>query len=381
VSGHGPDSGEDSEASGARASSRGKGSGELTLDFPRGRAARLAVFGAALGFPGLGAWLALLATGLLAGSLSGTAQVAVFALFALLALAASTLLPPALLRARQPRPARVTWDREGLVERDGAHVRTAIPWLGAQARVAHGERGRVVQVSDAEGRAITLAEPRAAPRWLAHRKACAADLGLLAGVLGEVDPGPEIAPDARDARRPTMGWQATLLTLAVGLVALPMMALVPDLRRVGPAFAALLVCILSAAPALRPLHELLELLAWQRLFERSEPATIEEGEGREALLRRADGTRVRIDLGPARHPDAWLATREGAQLFVVLPLAGWIPAVSRLDLGPPVEVTQVETEHERQARGETLRAAAIELSARAAAVLWWGAASLSPLWW
>ncbi|UJR86289.1 hypothetical protein [Sandaracinus amylolyticus] len=359
---------------------RGKGEGELSLGFPRGRLVRLGVLGALVGFPGLGLWVALLAPALLAHSLSEGALTALLAITAPLTFAISMLLPPMLQRARDPRPARVTWDREGITEHDGPTVRTAIRWLDARARVDETKRGRVLQITDREGRAITLATPDAAPRWLARRKACTPELDRLARVLVDVDAGPEIAPDARDARRPTMGPQVALLTIALGVIGLPLMWLVQDLRRVVPAFAALLVCILCAAPALRPLHELLDLLALGRRFERSDESTIEEGEGREAIVKRKDATWLRLDLGAARHPDVWLATRIETVLHAVLPLAGWVPSPQRLGIGPAIAVTDVETAHEREVRRELVRAASIELAVRGTAIVWWGIASLRPLW-
>ncbi|AKF10299.1 hypothetical protein [Sandaracinus amylolyticus] len=359
---------------------RGKGEGELSLDFPRGRIVRLGALGALLGFPGLGLWVALIPAALLASSLSDGALTALLAITAPLTFAISLLLPPMLQRARAPRPARVTWDREGITEHDGPHVRTAIRWLDARARIDDAERGRVLQITDRDGRAITLATPRAAPRWLARRKACTPELDRLARVLVDVETGPEIAPDARDARRPTMGPQVALLTVALAAIALPMMWLVPDLRRILPAFGALLVCILCAAPALRPLHELLDLLALGRRFERSDESTIEEGEGREAIVKRKEGTWLRLDLSAARHPDAWLATRVETLVHAVLPLAGWVPSPQRLGIGPAVAVTDIETAHEREVRRDLVRAASIELAARGAAVVWWAIASLRPLW-
>ena len=239
-----------------------------------------------------------------------------------------------------------------------------------------------MQITDVDGRAITIASEGATPRWLSRRKATAPDAALapLADVLVDLEPGPELAPDARDVRRPTMGPQVALVTLVLGLLGAPTMWLAGDMRHLVPAFAALVVCMLCAAPALRPVHELLELLAVGRRFDRSEEATIVHGEGTEALLRRRDGSLVRVDVAPARHPDALLATREGTVVHVVLPAAGWSPAASRVDLGPSVAAEDVETALDREARGELTRAARIELAARGAAVLWWGLASLSPIW-
>lgn len=364
------------------------GTGAIELDFPRGRALRLAIAGALLGFPGLGLWSAFLVPTLLARSLSEGAETALIALVLPITLAISIVLPPWLLRSRQPRAARVTWDRWGATEHDGAHVRTAIPWSAARARVETGGRGRVVQITDAEGRAITVAAQGATPRWLARRKASAPEASVeeLARALAERELGPPIEPDARDRRRPTMGPQAWSATLVIGVLGVAMLWVVEDLRHLAPAFVALIVCMLCAAPALRPLHELLDLLATARRFDRAEEATIEQAsdggaeDASEVVLRRKDGSLVRVDLAPARHPDARLATREGTLVHVALPESGWVPAVKIVDLGAAIAASAVETAHDREVRGELARAAGIELAVRALAVAWWGVASLSPVW-
>jgi hypothetical protein len=370
--------GEGDAADRAEAPRRRRGEGTLELDFPRGRATRLALAGALIGYPGFGVWVALLA-GTLLGDASDAITVAAVALLLVVALAVCIALPPWLQRLRQPRAAVMEWDRSGIVERDGAHVRTAILWDDASARIDTTPKGRLVQITDPDGRAITVAERRAAPRWLARRKASADDLGALVSALVNRPPGPEIAPDPRDARRPTMRPTVAVATVVVGLASIPLFASFPGLRVVVPAFAALLACILCALPTLRPVHEMLDLLAAGRRFDRAEEATIEEGEGASALLRRAKGGLVRVDLSRAAHPDVQLATRAEATVWVVLPHAGWVPATSRVDVGPPVEVEAIETAHERAVRGELVRAVAIELCARGAAVGFWGAASLAPV--
>jgi hypothetical protein len=352
--------------------------GALELRLPRGRGLQLALAGLALGTPALGVPLALLALHLL--GLTGPLADATLAALLLVAAALATAIPPWLLRLRAPRPARLVWDAERITELDGEHPRTALAWRDARARIETTKRGRRAQITDPRGRAITVAEPGAAPRWLLRRAAIAADLGPLLARLVELPGGPPIEPDERDARRPTMTGLVALGTLASGVVLLPV-TYVFVLPPLAPPLAALLVCILCAAPALRPFHEVLALLAEGRRLERAEPATVEDGERVELVARRADGTLVRIDLSHARAPDAFLATRHGAELRLVLPPAGWVPAPGRSSLGPPVAPEAVETVHERDVRHELLRGAVVELVLRGLAVVVWGALAFSPLAW
>lgn len=353
--------------------------GALALEFPPRRGVRLALAGALIGYPGFGFWLAWALARFVEEAASPSLGTATLAIVAPITLAVSIALPPTLLRMRQPRPASLRWDAWGIAELDGEHVRTAIPWSDAWARVETRGRARLIQVRDGAGRTITAAEPGAIPAWLSNRRASASDLTPLTAQVMDLPTLSAIEPDARDRRRPSSGRAVLTPPILAGVIGTSLLAFHPDLRFLAPAFAALIACALCAVTALRPMHELLELLAAARRFERAEEATIEEGEHDEALIRRKDGTLVRVTLQGTGHPDARLAARTGTTVWVVLPATGWIPARKRRDATAPVPAEAIETAHERQARAELVRAVAIELAVRVAAVFYWFAVSISPV--
>jgi len=346
--------------------------GSLALDFPRHRARMLALLGGTLGFLGLGAWLAI---GLArATGLQGPLALGLHAILLALALGLSSVIPPWILRRRAPREARLEWDREVIAERDGDAIRTCIAWPDARVRA----EGGVVQITDPAGRAITVAEHASTPPWLSRRRASADDVSELIARSVDRDPGPPIAPDERDAQRPVMGRQVALAALALTAIGVPAIGLaIPALAF---PFAALCMTILCALPTLRPLHELAALIEESRRFDRAGEASIEEPDPGAPIVRRSEGTWVRLDLSRARHPDALLGTREDARLRIVLPLSGWVAAPSRTTVGQAVAPEAVETIAEAGARGERMGAVLIELSVRGAAVAMWAAMSLSPLW-
>lgn len=349
--------------------------GSIALDFPRGRARRLALAGGTLGFLGLGGWIALALVR--ASGAQGLLALALLVTTMPIALALSIALPPWILGRRAPRDARVEWDRDAIVERDGEAIRTAIAWRDARVR----SEGGVVQITDAAGRAITVAEHAATPRWLSRRRASAgaSELATLAAGIVDRDPGPPIEPDERDARRPVTGPQVVLATVALAVIGVPSFAI--GIPALAPPFAALCVALLCALPALRPLHELAALIGESRRFDRADEATIEDPDPTTPLVRRSDGTWVRIDLSRAKHADALLGTRDDARVRVVLPPSGWVAAPTRATASTQaVAVDGIETPAERAARGELVRAVVIELAARSVAILFWGAMSLSPLW-
>jgi hypothetical protein len=305
--------------------------------------------------------------------------IAAFAIAAPLTFAISVALPPWLLRLREPRPARICWNGWGIVELDGDQVRTAIAWTDARARIEQHGHGRWIQIRDAVGRAITVAEAGATPRWLGLRRAIAADLGALVEAIVDLPPGDPISPDARDRRRPFLPRWVLGLPVVAGAIGTPLLALHSGLRPMAPAFMALMLCALWATTALGPLHELLELLADARRFDRAEEAVLEEGEGDEALIRRSDGSYLRIDVAAAKHPDARLTARTDTPVYVVLPVSGWAPASRRVDVAAAVPIEAIETADERTARDRRIRAVAIELAVRLLAAAYWFVMSISPV--
>lgn len=346
--------------------------GSLPLDFPRRRARSLAVLGGTFGFVGLGAPLAI---GLVrASGVHGPLALALHGIALVLALGLSIAIPPWLLRRRAPREARLEWDRDAIVERDGDAVRTCIRWIDARVRTEPG----IVQITDAAGRAITVAEHARTPPWLARRRASADDLSELIARAVDRDPGPPIAPDDRDAQRPVMGRQVAVATFALAVLGIPALAFaIPAL---AVPFAALCMTILCALPTLRPLHELAALLEEGRHFDRTVEATVEEPEITAPIVRNSEATWVRLDLSRARHPDALLGMREDARIRLVLPLSGWVAAPTRATIGQAIAPEAIETLAEADARADRLRAVLLELLVRGAAIALWAAMSLSPLW-
>lgn len=351
-------------------------SGSIALELPPRRALSLALAGGVVGFLGFGGWLALAIVRLTGAE--GALASALLAITMPLALAISIALPPWLLRRRAPHDAKLEWDRDAIVERQGGAVRTAIAWRGARARIETSRGGRVVQITDG-ARAITVADPAGCPAWLARRPACSRELDRLIEVLLDRDPGPKVEPDDRDARRPTMGRQPILLTIAAGLLATPALALaIPAL---GPPFAALIAAILCAIPMLRPLHELAALIGESRRFDRAEDASIEDPDPSRPVVRVRGSSLLRLELDRAGHPDALLGTREDAALRIVLPPSGWVAVPTRATLGDAsIAPDAIETPAERDAREALVRTVLIELGARGAATIFWGAMSVSPLW-
>lgn len=351
-------------------------SGSIALEFPRGRALRLALAGGTLGFFGFAFWL-VLALVRASGAGEGLAIV-LFAITTPAALAISIALPPWLLMRRAPYEARLSWDRDGIVEREGDTIRTSIRWDVARARIETGPQGRIVQITDG-ARAITVADFAACPPWLARRRASTSSLDELIASLRDRETGPPIAPDDRDARRPVGARAPILLTLAIAALAVPVLALA--LPPLAAPFVALIAMILCAIPTLRPLHELAALIGESRAFDRAEDATLEELDRERPIVRIRGTLLVRLDLTHARHPDALLGERRDAALRIVLPASGWLAAPSRAALGAAsIAPEAIETMYETAARERLARTVLIELGARGAAVVFWAAMSLSPLW-
>ena len=351
--------------------------GAIELDFPPGRARTLALAGALLGFPGVGLWVAALLALWVLGRSQGPAGQGLSVLLALLALVLCAVVPPLLLRARQPAPAQLRWDRDTIVERDGERVRTALRWVEVRATVSATPRGRIVQLRDDRGRTITVAEGRAAPRWLSRRRASAPSLALLVDRVVDLPPGPPVEPDARDGRRPLPHRGSLALIGATGLFG-ALVLVVSGLGVVVPPFGALVMALLWSVPARRPIHELAALAGQARRFERAEPAEIEDVVDGRAVLRRADRTLVQTDLDALAHPDAGLAI-PGRSVRITLPIAGWVPAAHRRELKGTVPLEAVETEDDRLARAELARAVAAELCARALPVLFWAVLAFGPV--
>jgi hypothetical protein len=120
-----------------------------------------------------------------------------------------------LIRLRQTRPARVTWDAQGITEWDGDRARTTIAWSTARRFILnlmvqyqrHGvnvgaaqKQGVVVQFTG-ERKHITLVAGKRAPRWVARRRSAVANLGPLLVATESLPGGGALEVDERGHKR------------------------------------------------------------------------------------------------------------------------------------------------------------------------------------
>ncbi len=343
--------------------------GELALALPKVRARARWLVGPFVAFPTFGFFVGI-ALPLLVVRTIGWAGGAVplVALGLALALVACAVVPPFVYSLRAPGGARLTWDAREIVEWDGALVRTAIEWSGASAR----DDGAVIQLRDAEGRTISIAREGRVPPWLRRRAATASDVGPLVAAIAGFPEGPAIAPDARDARRPTMGRGVAIATGIVGGLAYVLLYAI-GYDDLAPLVFALTLALLHVLPCLRPAHELIALLGEARAHERAIELSVEAGEhASDVIAARADGTFVRCSIATGALADA-RAVERGGTLHVTLPRAGWVPAEHRSGVGKTaVAADAAETAQARSERARLRRAVVVELVARCAAVLFWG---------
>lgn len=337
----------------------------LPLDLPRARIWRLRLFGVLHAYPFVGLWMAY-SVGLVV--MRRFPSPLVLGALELLALALSIAIPLLVVRRRMPRDARVTWNADEVVEHDGDSVRTAIACADARVR----DEGGVVQITDAQGRAITLAREGRTPRWLSRRKATTPDPTPLLDALADAPEGPPIRPDARDARRPVVAPILSMVT-AVGGMTAAMTVYVSGWPLMTPLVLALTLALMQLLAALAPGHELLALAAAERALEGAETVKLEPSTDTlgDVVVTREDGSFLRVALPAATIADARIAQRGGA-LRIVLPRGGWAPASSRAKVGAaPLAVSAAETEQASIERSDVRIGAAIELALRGVAVLYW----------
>lgn len=127
---------------------------------------------------------------------------------------------------RQPAGARITWDETAITELDGPAIRTCIPWSTALQRkvevveVRKGEEtpgGGMVQLSDAEGRRITVNASTTSFRWMNTRRMSTPVALLELWNRASLQPvGTPFAPDPASLKRPTFAlWP--MLTFAAAI--------------------------------------------------------------------------------------------------------------------------------------------------------------------
>jgi len=150
------------------------------------------------------------------------------------------LVPWLVLRARQPRGARLEWDEEQLVEWDGPSRRAVVAWRNAHAAsVSWSDREgvgaasawtqRAVQVVDTGSGAVITAwetEPDGAP--VVRRRLCAKDLRPLITAMGER--AVPLSGHANWSLAAEPGRRRSTLTLVLGRLGYPCAVLAPLLQ-------------------------------------------------------------------------------------------------------------------------------------------------------
>jgi hypothetical protein len=344
----------------------------IPLDFAPRRLRSLTLKGL-FGFIALGAWL----PSIVLAWADAPEDLAFYAnAGALLPMLALCLwLPRAVLRMRQPNSAKLTLDGDWLQEWDGAHVRTALRWRDATSRVEESQRGRVVQLASPAGQAITVHDGEVGPAWLQFRRTWARELSPLLGLLHNT--AREAAPiqrEARDLVRPVAHRAGVMV--GIGIAVLGVVGTSFHSTALLFSFVELLLALAFLIPALRPLRELVELLALQNRHHSAVLARILEGDEESALVELHAGGLVRIDVRAARHPDGRLTQRKDTSLWITAPAVGWIPRPTRSSVSEVANVDRVETERDRAERARVAKAAALELTARVlGAVVWFIASS------
>lgn len=259
-------------------------------------------------------WLATLSIGLLGqgppktGSqgLDGVISFTLVVVMLFAMLVAPSLVPCLVLRARQPKGARIDWDDESVVEWDGEWKRTIIPWKDAEGSLHRWEEKsrsgtisyEAVQIVDVKTNA-TITAWTAPPSGMAvvRRRLCSDDVVLLRDAMKDklaMLTRPFEAGRVVDPRRPP--WR---LPRIVGRFGYPLAVAGPIMVASSPAVGWALgigATILLAVRALPPLAELRAL----RANTTASGTAAEEGEG----PYRAAGTRSEEQDAPSPEREA-----------------------------------------------------------------------------
>jgi hypothetical protein len=268
-------------------------------------------------------------------------------------LGVALLAPVALYVRRHTLDAAIRWDREALTLLRGGRVVSSIAWSSARVRLSAPSRwlgrGRVLQITDDAGRRITLTDTDdvAVAAWLeGKRRVSVRTLDALLRAAAERGRAPQGEPEREVAWLPLF---------AIGLaffVAPPL--LVSQHALAGSASAVAIAVALLVAPVRHLVRTL-------RRPSGSEILLLDtEERGRLRARRLVDGTRVLLDVTPARHPDALLATRRGF-VNAVLAIPSFGTGTTYRAAEEPIPATYVETRDDRVLRFEALRAALVDL--------------------
>jgi hypothetical protein len=265
-------------------------------------------------------------------------------------------ITPALLTGRRHAlAATLAWDDRSITHFLGGRVKTAIAWKDATMRIQLGGIApRLLQITDGDGRTISLAEGHGlAPAWLHGRRMIGKDeadelvrtaarngASIVSGVVRDASDGPPLTRDV---------FRLGPLALAIGwLFAATHSASAASLSM-------MLVC---GALLVVPFRRAARALARTRT---NEWIAFEGGEVGLVRARRLDGAHVLVDLGPAHHADALVGTRRG---FVSATLRERERPSCPYRAGERVlDAVHLETQADRVLRFERLRTAFVDLFA------------------
>jgi hypothetical protein len=263
-------------------------------------------------------------------------------------------ITPALLALRrQSLAATIAWDDESITHFLGGRVKTAIAWKDATLRTSSGGTApRRIQIADAEGRSIWLAEGEglATLRTSGRHFIASHDADALLATAARLRrPIHEGSPPRADG---VLVW----LFVVAGSYAAAINAYLFVGTGTLTSWPMMLICGGLLAAAMRRVVQALG---------RSRPTEWIAFDGDElglARARRLDGERVLVDLAPAHHPDALVATRRG---FVGATLRERLerPSSPYRSGEPVLEAVNVETQADRVLRFERLRTAFVDVFA------------------
>lgn len=297
------------------------------------------------------------------------------------------VLPVVCLALRRSGRTRVTWDDAGITEWEGDCVRTFIARSSARvaskvsvrtsrrgARVSKYKVSHVVQVSDPQGRRITVARRDpvyrlsfgALPLWM-RRRPVLTKLEAIEGLLASFAPSdapPAIEPDERSARRPLAGLSTALNLVALGLCGCTLFSLsANNAARESIGLLLILAGLLFAVAALRPIREYLAVARASRSMAHAQQVSFDVAPQGAVLVTLSDGRALPAGISKLVHADSLVHRRAGS-------VRAMIDITENADVyrGEPARavVHAVDTEVERAERRRILIADALEIAARLA---------------
>lgn len=317
----------------------------------------------------------------------GAASSAPFDVVAAVLLVVIVLLPTTCLALRKGGRRRVTWDDDGVTEWEDDSVRTFIPrdraraasevrtWLRrvSKSKKIESKRYVLVQISDEQGRRITLAwaDPlfrfgfSVLPLWMRRRPlrtSLEAAEGLLAWLPWRPN-APPIEPDKRSAQRPMAQQSARLHFAAVVLSGVALYVITANRHAaVGSGLLFVVAGLSLGLATLRPIRELRAVAREARQWKDAQQISFDAAPDGGVLVVLADGRSLHAEVDNVVHSDALVHRRKGS-VRALLEVSGGsdgyraTPALAR--------VFAVDTHAERAERRRILVACALEIAGRA----------------